>query len=458
MRARLSELARDCGGRISGRADVEVTAVSTDTRTLGPGQLFVAIRGEHFDGHDFLAQAERAGATAALVQAEPPASLGIPVLRVDDTVRALGAIAHAHRARFAIPVVAITGSNGKTGTKELCADLLEHAGLRVRRTRGNLNNHIGLPLTLCELQPGDQALVVELGMNHEGEIDALARLARPSVGAITQAARAHLGPMGSLEAIARAKGELLDRLPGGGVAVLNADDPHVMAQAPRFGGRKLRFGCESAEAEFRGSALAPSRYRFDTPLGGTVVELPLPARHLAMNALCAAAAAFATGRCDPTLLASIPHALERFRSLPGRLALATVAGGIRVLDDSYNANPASLQAALETLAALREGGRTLAVLGDMLELGEREAELHAEAGRAAARLGIDVLIGVGPLTTEHLVGAARDAGLARAVAARDAEEAARRVRELGAAGDVVLVKASRGMRLERVARALAEEA
>jgi UDP-N-acetylmuramoyl-tripeptide--D-alanyl-D-alanine ligase len=458
MNRPLAELARDCGGRLVGDGAARVTGVSTDTRTLGPGQLFVAIKGERFDGHAFLTQAGARGAAAALISEPPPAGLRLPVVRVPDTVRALGELAGAHRARFSIPVVAITGSNGKTTTKELCADMLEAAGLRVRRTPGNLNNQIGLPLTLCGLRAGDQALVAELGMNHAGEIDALARLARPTVGAITQIARAHLGPLGSLEAIARAKGELLDRLPEEGTAVLDGDDPLSLAQAPRCRGRVLRFACDAPDAEFRGRALGPRRSLFETPIGSCEVELPLPAPHLARNALCAAAAAFATGRLGDRALAAIRAATLRFRGVPGRLVLTRGAAGIRVLDDSYNANPTSAAAALETLVALREGGRAVAVLGDMLELGETEAELHAELGRTAARLGVDAVVGVGPLASQHLVRAARDAGLSRAHAASDADDAARRVRELCAPGDVVLIKASHGMHLERVAHALREEA
>ncbi len=458
MNRTLAELARDCGGRVEGDAAVRVGGVSTDTRTLRRGELFVALRGEHFDGHAFLAEAEASGAAAVLVAAAPPSTLRIPVLRVDDTLLALGEIARAHRSRFTVPVVAITGSNGKTTTKELCGDMLAAAGVRVRRSPGSLNNHIGLPLSLCALEPGDQALVVELGMNHAGEIDALARLARPTIGAITLVAQAHLGLLGSLDAIATAKGELLDHLPAEGFAVLNADDPHSMRQAPRSRARLLRFTCEGRDAEFRAVALTARRFRFETPQGAGELELPLPAPHLAQNALCACAAAFATGLLGGNPLDAVQRAVEGFRAVPGRLALTKGAHGIRVLDDSYNANPASARAALETLVALREGGRTVAVLGDMLELGESEAELHAEVGRAAARLGVDALIGVGPLASLHLVRAAREAGLTRAISARDAEEAAGRVRELCGPGDVVLVKASHAMKLERVARALREEA
>ncbi len=452
----LGELARACGGQLSGPTGLAIEAISTDTRKLAKGSLFVAVRGESFDGHDFVPDAAAHGAAAVLV-ARPPAA-AVPAIVVADTVLALGELARAHRAKFAGPVVAITGSNGKTTTKELCARVLEAAGRRVRRTPGNLNNHIGLPLSILALEPADEALVVEMGMNHEGEIDHLARIADPTVGAITNVAPAHLGMLGSIEAIARAKGELFARMRGEATAIVNADDPHCVAQSARFAGRKLRFAVRGS-AEFRAAGVRAeagcAAYTLECPGGAAEIRMRVPGLHLVDDGLCAAAAAFAAGLLGSRPLEAIAKGLESFAGVPGRVALAKTAGGLVVIDDSYNANPHSVGRALETLAQLRAGGRTIAVLGDMFELGDGEAALHAEVGRAAAASGVDVLIAVGPLSA-HTAKAAREAGLARALEAASADEAAALVRAHAGAGDVVLVKASRGMKLERVVAILTE--
>ncbi|HXX47239.1 MAG TPA: UDP-N-acetylmuramoyl-tripeptide--D-alanyl-D-alanine ligase, partial [Myxococcota bacterium] len=366
--------------------------------------------------------------------------------------------ARAERAKFAGPVVAITGSNGKTTTKELCARVLEAAGRRVRRTPGNLNNHIGLPLSILGLEPGDEALVVELGMNHAGEIDALARIADPTVGAITNVAPAHLGLLGSLEAIADAKGELFARLRAGAAAIVNADDPRCVAQSARFAGRKLRFGLRDP-ADFAGHNLhfehGAGVYTLECPAGRAEIRMRAPGLHLVEDGLCAAAAAFATGVLGARPLEAIRSGLEAFSGVPGRVALARTPAGVLVVDDSYNANPHSVARALETLAELRGAGRALAVLGDMFELGDDAPKLHAEVGRLAAAACVDLLVAVGPLST-HMAEAARAAGLARVHATDSAEEAAALVRANARSGDAVLVKASRGMRLERVVKLLTE--
>lgn len=458
MKARLGELAHEAGGRLLGPAEREITSVSTDTRTLGPGALFVAVKGETFDGHDFVTEAAARGAAAALVARAPDPKLELPAIVVGDTVAALGALARARRAKFAGPVVAITGSNGKTTTKELCARVLEAAGRRVRRTPGNLNNHIGLPLSILGLEPGDEALVVELGMNHAGEIDALARIAGPTVGAITNVAPAHLGLLGSIEAIADAKGELFARLRADATAIVNADDARCVAQSARFAGQKLRFGLREP-AEFRARGL---RFEHGAPLytlecraGSAEVRMRAPGLHLVDDGLCAAAAAFATGALGPRPLEAIRAGLEAFNGVPGRVALVRTAAGILVVDDSYNANPHSVARALDTLAELRGAGRALAVLGDMFELGDDAPKLHADVGRRAAAAGVDLLVAVGPLSA-HMAEAARASGLARVHATDSAEEAAALVRAAARSGDAVLVKASRGMKLERVVRLLTE--
>lgn len=454
----LAELARACGGRIVGAPDVVVDTISTDSRTLGRGALFVAVHGETYDGHDHASDAIARGAVAALLSRAPDAALGAPAIIVDDTVAALGRLARAHRARFNGPVIAITGSNGKTTTKELCAGVLEAAGRRVRRTPGNLNNHIGMPLSVLALEPADEVLVVELGMNHEGEIDHLARIAEPTVGAITNIAPAHLGPLGSLEAIARAKGELFARIRPAGTAVVNADDPNCVAQSARFTGRKLRFA-QAADADLRASSVTAeagaARYTLECAEGRAEIRMQAPGLHLVEDGLCAAAAALASGALGKSPLDAIRSGLEGFTGVPGRVALRQSSDGLRLVDDTYNANPHSVARALETLAQLRGGKRTIAVLGDMLELGDDGARLHAETGRKAAAAGIDVLVAVGPLSRNTAEGA-RAAGLGTTLECDDADAAAELVRKHARAGDAVLVKASRGMRLERVVQRLLE--
>ncbi len=449
----LGELAGFCDGVLHGVPTTNVSGVSTDSRSVAEGELFVAVRGDSFDGHDYASEALDRGAVGALISR--PIELPCATIRVDDTIVALGALASEHRERFAGPVVAITGSNGKTTTKEMCAGILAASGLRVRRSPGNLNNHIGLPLSLLGLELDDDVLVVELGMNHEGEIARLARIASPTVGAITNVAPAHLGPLGSLEAIARAKGELFDEIRPDGTAVVNADDRHCVQQSERFAGHKLRFG-RKAEADLRARESMSTRrgesFELETDAGQCHVELRAPGAHLIEDALCAATAATATGLLAIEPLESIRRGLEQFEALDGRLAPRNTPGGVTLFDDTYNANPESVAAALSTLAAHSCRGRSVAVLGDMLELGPDSAAVHANVGREAAARGIQVLVAVGPLSV-HTAEAAAAAGVRETVELGE-DEAPARVPELLRAGDIVLVKGSRGMRMERVVAAL----
>jgi len=455
----VEEIAGACAGRVRGEGSVTLEGVSTDTRTLSSGQLFIALQGESYDGHDFLEEAVARGAAAALVCRNGHAPVSVPTIRVDDTVRALGALAAVHREAFQGPVIAITGSNGKTTTKEMCAEILAAGGARVRRSPGNLNNHIGLPLSVLALEETDQALVVELGMNHAGEIDALARIASPTVGAIIQVAPAHLGLLGSIDAIARAKGELFDHIRAGGTAVINADDTRVCAQGERFSGRHLRFS-SAHDAEFR-AELEPDEgarcaFRLSSPAGECRVALRVPGRHLVQNALCAAACAWASGMLGAQPLDAIRMGLERFEALSGRMRVIDAAGGLRVIDDSYNANPLSVEVALRALHSLHSQGAAVSVIGDMLELGADAEKLHAAVGQLAARLGVDVVIGVGPLAA-HTVRSAREAGVRETHAVSDSSAAAAVVRRLTPSGGTVLVKGSRSMHLERVVAALTEK-
>jgi UDP-N-acetylmuramoyl-tripeptide--D-alanyl-D-alanine ligase len=447
----LTQLAGWCGGELRGDPATRVSRVATDSRSIEAGDLFVALVGESFDGHAFAAASLEAGAVAALVSEADSLPGDATCIRVADTGAALLALASGHRASFSGPVVAITGSNGKTSTKEICADVLAATGARVLRNRGNLNNHIGLPLTVLELEPDHDVAVVELGMNHPGEIDTIARVARPTVGAITQVALAHLGPMGSLEAIALAKGELLDHIAPEGTAVLNADDPHVMSQAGRFAGTHLCFGF-GEDADFRALAVETSnggnRFQLRTPFGECDVSLPLPGRHQVANSLCAAAAAYATGALGDSPLEALRTSLARARGISGRLTLRDLDSGARLLDDSYKANPNSAEAALAALGEIAKG-RKLAVLGDMLELGETEVDLHSALGVSCADHGVDVVVGVGPLS-RHIVEAASRAGVPVTQHTADSTAAAEFVPGLIEPGDVVLVTGSHAMHMERV--------
>ena len=452
------QLAERCGGTLSGDRRVRVDGVSTDTRRLERGDLFVAIRGPRFDGHDFARAAAEAGASCLLISEPVTDELGLPWIRVTDCVEALGRLARAHRDDFDLPVIAITGSNGKTTTRELCAAVLEAAGVRAHRSPGNLNNHIGLPLSVLGLRSGDQALLVEMGMNHAGEIARLCEIARPTVAAITNVAPAHLGPLGSLDAIARAKGEIFEGLDPSGTAVVNLDDARVAAQAQRFEGVRLRFGhapdCDLRVTDERAAGARP-QFALETPAGRVELRMGAVGLHLTEGSLCAAAAAWATGLLGPDPRAALRRGLEGFAGVPGRGELLDTPGGVVLIDDTYNANPHSVSAALRTLAALEGDQRRVAVLGDMLELGPSEAELHACCGRAAAKARVDLLLGVGRLSA-HTARAAREAGVGCALHAEHVDGALGELRAHLRPGDRVLVKGSRGMRMERVVRALME--
>ena len=427
---------------------VDFAGVSTDSRTLKAGELFVALRGPNFDGHAFVPDAQARGAAAALVERPPDAQL--PWLRVADGLAALGAMAAEWRSRFDIPVIAVTGSFGKTTVKEMLAAIAAGRG-EVLATRGNLNNEIGLPLTLFGLAPEHRAAVLELGANHAGEIARLAAIARPSVGVVTAAGPVHLEGFGSLEGVARAKGELYAGLPADGVAVINEDDPfaplwHELA-APR---RCVGFGL-AAGAAFRAEQISQSldiggpllEFRLVTPDGSADVRLALPGRHNAHNALAAAAAAWAAGWSVDEIVAG----LARVTVVAGRMSLRKAKSGALLIDDTYNASPVALQAAIEYATALP--GETWLVLGDMRELGAASAELHAAAGRLARERGVARLYAYGP----ESAAAATAFGEVRHYT-RLEELAAALEDELPA--DVnLLVKGSRSMRLETLIARLA---
>ncbi|BDG10309.1 UDP-N-acetylmuramoyl-tripeptide--D-alanyl-D-alanine ligase [Anaeromyxobacter paludicola] len=473
------ELERATQGRFTGPAAARAEGVSTDTRTLAPGACFVALRGERFDGHDHLPEAQQAGAACAVVEEGRAAALaaglarldqgngspglagaGLPLLAVKDTLAALGALARFHRRRFRIPVVGVTGSNGKTTTREMVAAILATRG-PVLRTEGNLNNEVGVPLTLFRLGAEHDAAVIEMGMSHPGEIRRLACIAEPQVGVVTNATAAHLEGLGSVDGVADAKAELWAGLPPGGIAVANADDPRMLKRAQASGKRVLTFASGRGR---RGDVVAldllshgPEGLAFTLGIGNRELEvrLPLVGLHNMANAAAAAAAAVALGCSDREIVAG----LAQVRTVGRRLRLEELPSGVLLVDDCYNANPASMQAALETLSQLaaERGGRPVAVLGDMLELGAAEEPSHRALGEQAARAGLKLLAAFGPRSRTTLA-AARAAGLAEAASlhTEDLGELAREVRARLAPGDVLLVKGSRGNRLERLVEALNE--
>ncbi len=445
IRMSLSRTAEAVGGRLQG-PDREYAGCSIDSRTLAAGNLFIALRGERHDGHRFLAAAQEAGAVAAMVEREVETPL--PFVRVGDTRRALGRLAAAWREGFHLPVVAITGSNGKTTVKEMTASICARAG-EVLATRGNFNNDIGLPLTLFELDARHRYAVLEMGANHPGEIADLSRIAAPRVGVITQCAPAHLEGFGDVASVARSKGEIIEALPPEGVAVFNADDDWAGLWQELAGSRRLlRFGLNApAEISARELSCGPrgSEFLLLTPQGEIAVTLPLAGRHNVMNALAAAAAALAVGLPPETIRAG----LASVGGVPGRLQFRPAAlQGITLIDDSYNANPGSLGAAIEVLTA--QPGRPILVLGEMGELGPESARWHREAGERAREAGIAALYGCGAMVAEAV--AAFGAG---GHVCRDREELIALLRRALRPGDVVLIKGSRSQHMERVVEALA---
>ncbi len=429
--------------------ELVATGVSIDSRTLGRGDLFIAIQGPRSDGHHFVAQAAERGAVAAVVSRTVPAAL--PLLVVGDTTRALADLARSVRKGFQAPVVAITGSTGKTTTKEFTAGLLAVRGT-VLKTEGNLNNQFGLPLTLCRLEPTHRAAVLELGMSAPGELRVLTRIALPDVALITNVAPVHLEFFPSIAAIAAAKAEILDGLGGDGVVVLNHDDPHLRALGERCGRRVIWFGSSpdcDVSAAIQRSTLEGST--FDLLVRGRAIpiELAVPGRHAVDNFMAAAAVAFVL-EVDPAALGGLAARLAPARH---RGEVLRLSDGTLLLDDCYNSNPTAVVAAAATLGAVA-GRRRVAFLGDMLELGERSPDLHRGAGERIAPW-VDVLVAVGPLAQGFIEGARRPAQRAPECLAFDgASAAAAAAADVVRSGDVVLVKGSRGVGLETVVQRL----
>lgn len=415
--------------------DIAFSGVSIDSRSVKPGELFVAVKGEQFDGHDFIAQAKSNGAVAVLVD-RPTAEL--PYLKVSDTRLALGQAAAAWLGELKIPVAAVTGSNGKTTVKEMLASILREQ-FKVHWTQGNLNNDYGLPLSLLKLTPEHQRVVLEMGANHPGEIAYLTKIAPPNLALINNVFPAHTEGFGSLEKIARSKAEIYQGLAQGGTALVNLDDQYagfwqqIIANKPT-----LTFGL-TARAQVWGKPLAPGQFELHTPQGSINISLPLLGEHNIRNAVAASAAAYAW----QVPLTSIKAGLEKMQAVKGRLVSHKGRHGNWVIDDTYNANPGSVAAAIKVLAAF--SGVRILVLGDMRELGEQAVQYHSEMGQLARQAGIDYVFTYGDLS-ENAAAEMDKQGYHFT----SQQALVSQLNEILTAQAVVLVKGSRGMKMENI--------
>jgi UDP-N-acetylmuramoyl-tripeptide--D-alanyl-D-alanine ligase len=453
---RLDELARRMQGRIlQGSPSLVFRRFTIDSRETGPGDLFFAVVGTR-DGHDFVRRASESGAAGAVVSADVvPPGKDFALIEVGDTVRALQDLAHSLLVDGRVKVVGITGSVGKTTTKEFAARILasKHSVLKSEK---NFNNHLGLALSLLRLEPGHEVAVLEMGMSSPGEISLLTRVAPPDVAVITNIRPVHLEFFKDLDGIALAKKELLDGMKAGGTAVLNGDDPMVRKIAASWPGRKIFFG-RTPGSEVRASGIRSRGFEglsLNLEYGEETAEVHLPFVYDSFidDFLAAAGAARALSLPLQAVAAQVPS----LKPLAMRGSLELLANGVRILDDSYNSNPTALETALKSLTLL-PSQRRVAVLGDMLELGTQEREFHLEAGRTAALSGWDLLVTVGSLAG-YMGEGARTAGMdpARIVSFADSAEAAKGIGSLVVKGDLVLIKGSRGSRMEKIADALRE--
>ncbi len=458
----LREVARATGGTLEGPGKVSISSVFTDTRGEA-GDLFIALEGERFDGHEFLARAVELGAVAALVRKgnENLAELrrlhpGFPLVLVKDTVRAMGDLAARVLRSLDLMVAAVTGTTGKTCTKDYLLSVLSTT-FRAAGSAGSYNNEVGLPLTIFALGARDRALVAEMGARRPGDIERLAEIARPEFGIITNVGPGHLELFGSEEAVADTKAELARALPASGLLVLNADDPWTGKISRRTKARVVRFGTGRA-GEFRGAAISldrSGRPSFELRFDGfcETVKLPGVGRHQVPNALAAAACAVAMG----VPAERVPGGLERMVSSRWRMEILEAPGGFTIINDAYNANPRSMEAALATLAEMGSDRRTVAVMGPMAELGSQSARYHDEAGVSVVENDVDLLVTVGRRARPY-ASAALGGGMPRGSVFRcdDMDEAAGLLAQVLEPGDLVLVKASRVFGLDRLAEMMLE--
>ena len=439
----------------------EIGHVVIDTRILQPGDFFVALRGARFDAHDFVGEAVSRGAGGIFVErgrGREADERHTAVVEVDDTTKALQDLARAVRRASGTRVVAITGSAGKTTTKEAIAEFLS-VRFRVVKNKGNLNNHIGLPLSLLQLRERPDVAVMELGMNHRGEISTLVGIAEPELRVWTNVGNAHIGFFGSVDAIADAKAEILERASANHVLVCNADDDRVMARARAFTGRVVTFGTSEGATvrarEIESLGIGGMRANVSTPAGEARVDTPLLGRGNLANVLAATAVAVDLG----VPLDAVVGAASRLKASDRRGAVRRLRGGVILIDDSYNSSPAALRGALDVIAGETHASRKVAVLGEMLELGDQSPALHEESGRYAAAAGLRLLVAIGGQDARRLADAAVNAGMpASAVYYFErSESAAPDVVRAIQAGDLVLIKGSRGTRVDIVADRIATE-
>lgn len=464
----IEEILTATGGRLlSGATDLTLSGVSIDSRTINAGNIFVGIPGDKYDGHDFIKDALSKGAAGAVVRKDHPVAATLlsgafgerVMIGVEDPLFALQEMARYYRNKFRIPVVGITGSNGKTTTKEMIWSILSR-NVSVLKNEGNLNNHIGVPLTLLRLDPSHNMAIIEMGISDRGEITRLCQIAGPTSAIITNVGPTHLERLGRIENVAAAKGEILSFIDPGGVCVLNRDDTFFDVFKAKVSGRVVSFGMSphadvytgSADVSFDGRSIESMRFRLVCPLGEVDINLHVIGLHNLYNALGAAATAYALG----VHLEDIKYGLEKFVPVKMR-SVVEHAGGIYIINDTYNANPASMVAAIDTLKNLKEGKQKFAVLGDMLELGENTAAAHRDLGIYIAGTGIDGLIAVGEFAG-YVAEGAIDAGMDEnnALACNDCVQALDSIKQWIKKGDILLVKGSRGMKMERIVEGLKE--
>ena len=450
------------GTLLQGEREAFFNGVSTDSRTVGEGELFIALKGALFDGHRFAREALEKKASGVVIAQERSGEIRWngyrpkAVIAVKDTLRALGDLARERRRRFGTPLVALTGSNGKTTTKEMIAACLETA-FPVLKTKGNLNNLIGLPLTLLSLTERERVVVLEMGMNLPGEIRRLTEISEPDVGLITNIERVHLEGLGSIEEVKEEKGALFGAMRKDGAILVNQDDPLVVDLAKEFSGQKITFGIRSPadvmakEIRLRGA----EGTSFTLIFGGQELEihLPLVGKHFIPNALSAVAVATLFG----IEVKTAKEALERFRPFPMRMEVCPLQGGKTLINDAYNANPRSMELALETLTEAKGRGRAIAVLGDMLELGTYTEEAHRELGKKAGELSMDLLLVLGKEAALVADSAIRHGmGPENARVVKSHREAVSILRQILRKGDWILVKGSRAMEMEKIVNGLRE--
>ena len=458
MQIALEHILEATGGKLIQKGSADgCTGVSTDTRTLEKGDAFVAIRGPHFDGNKYAAEAASKGARVLVLTSNVEVSNDVAVIRVKEGERALGDIAAWWRKKFKVPCVAITGSNGKSTTKEMIAAIVSSLG-PVLKTEGNFNNLVGLPLTIMRWSDEHKVAVLEMGMNAPGEISRLTEIADPHVGVVTNVTAAHLEKLRTVDKVAAAKGEIVEAMDPRGTIVINDEDPWVRAMGSRFAGNVISFGMQNDSTVKFGHMISEGLDSMDLTftIGDEerTVHLPVPGAHNVMNAL----AAFAVGHALEIPVNTMIDNFTRFRPMAMRFENVQLTNGVRVVNDSYNANPQSMMAAFRTVGGAKRAGRFIAVLGDMYELGEQAIQLHRDVGAAAAEAGVDELYRMGDHAEDVAAGAAHG-GLngARVHVTDTMDELVAGVTETMQAGDVILIKGSRAMKMERLAEHLKRE-